>query len=499
MKAFEKVAIVIGFLVVVGVVVTIRLKLPWGEGPGQKSPESSGGVATTRGAPGRLPVRLGGERTRPGRPETHPGEGRPVADVDRSDTVLARVNGMPITEWQVFGPRGLSDEMMERAGAQYPRRMLDAAIDQELMRQYGAEQKLDQTEEYREMKGYQERMARQMEVNRLAGYYESRSEELTALRESLKASPDEVEEYYREHAKRYDRLGEDRAKTSIERMLSMQKYNQAYKGWLAGTLESVSVTVNGQEVPLDLLIQGMDELFPARRERGVRPPSSALQGSALAEYIRTVAGATDDSEESRQRLLDARIAVGPDTIRLGDLFPQPPGGAARGPEGGRPGIPIDQMLRGPMLMASIKGYIVAERARQEGVHETEEFKAQMSMGPPAYMPGGGDVLPRLVMEHEGLLSPGDLENEVTDEEIDAHIAANPKRYERIAARSPARARSIAKRRMAYEKLREKKEDFLAGLRKNAVIEIVDERFKGEASGEPYDAPLPAGFPDYRYR
>ncbi len=486
MKTFEKVAIVIGFLVVVGVVVVIRLKLPGGGVPGQKPPELSGRVTTTRGTPARPPVLPGEGRAGPRRPETRPGADRPVAGVDRSDTVLARVNGMPIMESRVFGPRGLSDKMMERAGAQNPKTMLDAAIDRELLRQYGTEQKLDQTEEYREMKGQQERKARQMQVNRLAGYYESRSEELRALKESLKASPDEVEEYYREHEKRYERLGEQRAKASIERMLSTQKYNQAYKGWLSGTLESVPVTVNGQEVPLDVLRQGMDELFPARRERGTGP-AGFMQGNALTEYIRTVAGATDDSEESRQRLLDAQIAVGSDVIRLGDLFPQPPRRAVPGPEGGRPGIPIDQMLRGPMLIASMKGYIVAERARQEGVHETEEFKAQMSMGPPGYMSADRDVLSQLVMQSEGLFSPGNLEGEVTDEEIDAHIAADPGRYERIISRSPERARSIAKRRMAYEKLRGKKEDFLEGLRERAVIEIVDERFKGEAVEDPYGA------------
>ena len=470
MKAFEKVVIVIGFLVVVGAVVAIRLKMPELGTP--EKPD--GGTEQGRVIPVRPPVRPGGPPSRPERPErplTRPGGERPTGEsVNRQDTILARVNRVPITEWQVFGPSGLRDDMMEHGEGEYPKRMLDQAIDQELLRQYARGQGLDQTDEYAKMKKQQEDMAKRMEVNRLAGYYESTNEELVSMRESLTATAAEVDAYYEDHSERYKRLGEDRAKKSIERMLSMQKYQQGYNEWLAGVIESVPMTVNGQEIPLDVLREEMRTMAPGRAVPGARG-----SGGALVGYIRTQVDATDDSDESLQRMLDAEIKVGSSTIGLNGLFP----GAAMmrpsgGPDGTRPNIPLEAVMRGPMLITALKGYIVAEKAMQEGMHETEAFKAQAHPGPAMNM--GRDVLPRMVMEKEGLLSPGDLVSEVTQAEIEAHIADNPGRYERIMQRSPERADGIARRRIAYEKLREKKEDFVKDLRADAVIEIVDERF-----------------------
>ncbi len=461
MKAFEKVVIVIGCLIVVGAVVAIRLKMP-DLGTEEQSP---GGAVEEGVLSGRPPVRPGRPPVRPERPErppTRPGEERIVSETgSRQDRVLATVNKVPITEWQVFGPSGLRDEMMEYGGGEYPKKMLDQAIDQELLRQYGIEQGLDQTEEYREMKEQQEQMVKRMEVNRLAGHYESTNEELVSMKKSLTATADEVDEYYEEHKKRYKRLDEKRAKQSIERMLSKQKYQQGYHGWLAGVVESVPVTVNGQEVPLDVLREEMQAMAAGR----VPNARGRTGGGALVSYIRSVVGAKDDSDESTQRLFDAEIKVGSRTLGLGELLP-------RGMGGRRGKIPIDAMMRSPMLMTALKGYIVADKAMQEGVQAPE-----MPMGqsvPPMNM--GRDGLSRLVMEREGLLAPGDLASEVTEEEIEAHIAENSRRYDSIIERSPERANGIARQRIAYEKLRLKREDFVKDLRAQADIEIVDERF-----------------------
>ncbi len=468
MRTFEKVAIFLGFLVIVVAVVSIRLSLDEGQGPDASQPAEPAGAAA-HGSRSRPRDR--GQRPRPPKPATRSGDERTTSrPVHLQDTVLARVNGMPIMERQVFGPRGLSDQVIEGVAGDYPRKMLDAAIDQELLRQYGVEQGLDQTEEYREMVEQQEKMAERMEVNRLAGFYEESNEELRSMKDSLKATSEEVDEYYGQHRQRYERLGEDKAKQAIEWMLSMQKYNQGYKVWLGGVLESVPVTVNGQEIPLEMLQDALNGLLPGPREAG------AGLGGSLAEYIRTVVGVTGDSEESRRRIMGAEIGMGDTAVLLSELF-----SGRRGPVPGREdaarSIPIDQLLYGPMLIAYVKGYVVAEKARQDGVHETEEFKARVARSQTIHGPGGGEVLPRIVMDKEGFFSPGELEKEVTDAEIDAHIEANRARYRRIMDRSPERVRDIAKRRIAYEKLREKKEEFIADLRARATIEIVDERFQ----------------------
>ncbi len=473
MRTFEKVAIFLGFLVIVVAVVSIRLTLDEEQVPDASRPAERVRAAAQGGGPRpgdrsqvlrptKLGIRSGDERSTP----------RPL---EVQDTVLARVNGMPITERQVFGPRGLSDQVMEGAEGDYPRKMLDAAIDQELLRQYGVEQGLDQTVEYRETMKQFEKMAERMKVNRLASFYEERNEELRSMKDSLKATTEEVDEYYDEYRQRYKRLGEKKAKQIIARMLSMQKYNQGYKAWLGGVMESVPVTVDGQEIPLEVLQDAINGLFPGPREADAGTGGKS-PGRSLAEYVRTAVGVTDDSEESRERIMKAEIVIGDNVVALGELFP-----GRRGPVPGRgnasSSIPIDQILHGPMLIAYVKGYVVAEEARQDGVHETEEFKAHIAESQTIPGSRGGEVLPRLVMEKEGLFSPGELEKEVTDEEIDAHIEANPGRYRRIMDRSPERARDIARRRIAYEKLREKKQRFMADLRARATIEIVDERFR----------------------
>ena len=450
MKAFEKVVVVIGFLIVVGAVVAIRIKMPGLETAPQPGPEPvRERVVPARPTvrPGRLPTRT----ERPKRPPTSPGSERPVPETgSRQDGVLATVNDEPLTEQQVFGPSGLTDEMMERAGAQSPRKMLNRAIDQELLRQYAVAQGLHQTEDHRERTEQREKRARRMEVNRLAAHYESTNKKLVSIRKSLKATAAEVDEYYAEHKQRYVRLSEVRAKQEIERMLSAQKYRPAYNRWLAGVLESVPLTVNDKKVPLKVLRKEMQAMAAG-------PAGTTTDGemgdSTLTGYIRSVVGARDDSDRSTKRLLKAKIKVGPNTVSVGELFPAGIAGS-------------------PMLIPVLKGYIVAAKAVQEGVQLPEASRARAR--PPVDMDRG--ALARLAMKKEGLLSPNDLASEVTEAEIEAELAKNPRQYERLLKDAPKWAARAARGRIAQERLNQKKEDFIKDLRSDAKIEIVDERF-----------------------
>ncbi len=121
-----------------------------------------------------------------------------------------------------------------------------------------------------------------------------------------------------------------------------------------------------------------------------------------------------------------------------------------------------------MLMPALKGYFVAAKATQEGVQLPEASKARAR---PADMGRGG--MSWLALKEKGLLSPGKLADEVTEAEIVVHIAQNQLLYKMS---TPDRAARTARQRIAAQRLKQKREDFIKDLRSDAKIEIVDERF-----------------------
>ncbi len=115
---------------------------------------------------------------------------------------------------------------------------------------------------------------------------------------------------------------------------------------------------------------------------------------------------------------------------------------------------------------------VAEKATQEGVQLPEASRVPARSA----MDMGKNWLPRLALKKEGLLSTGDLAKEVTEAEIRDHIAQNPGYYKHLIKSAPDRAALSARTRIAGEKLKQKRADFMKDLRAYAAIEIVDERF-----------------------
>lgn len=475
MRSSGKLAVVIGLLVLVGVIVVIALKLPARKEVEQPVAPKKPDV-TARKEPKRKPP----ERPTPPRPAPAKPTPAPAARID-DETVLATVNSVPLTAGDVFGPRGLEMLMsLPTTDRESLRARLDQAIEEELLRQYAAETGLDERPEYKKAGAREKHRLKQIETRQLAILYESRNEELVALAKSIQPTDAEVERYYQENRERYAQSAPEKARESVRGTLLAQRHTQAYAKWLERTVPQVRITVNGHPIPVELLKAGLDSVPPESNVPGMGTPSEFPAGEALFAFVREAAGAKDNSDASRKLLLETEIQVGNDVFKISDFF----GGLAReGPPVTETAWQvIEGMLQSPMLITSLKTRVMAHKAKQEGMDKSPEFHdpGRPPLRDPRLQRSGPSpeaVLAEMVWEQADLVSPQNIQ--ISEGEIDAHINENEAQYRSLMKRTGGenRARTAARRRIAFEKLRQMRKDFIRELWDAADIKILVDRFK----------------------
>ncbi len=287
--------------------------------------------------------------------------------------VVAAVNGVPLHEHDVFGPSGV-EGALHTTRISALRTRLDSAIELEVLRQHAEGLGLLGSREYQEAMALRGHRVNRQIVDMLASQYEKDNEELKSLRESARATPDEVDAYYMEHKRDHRGVGEEDARHEIERRLSAQKFSNAYRDWVAEEMASVPVSVNGQEIPVDALTGALDLLFPPGADDSLVPRANKLDA-----FVQAAAGAAAGPGESRRQLMDARMTVGSYTIT---------GGA---------------VLKGPGLINMIMIHALAERARQEGMNLRDQLSDMSGSGrPPRHTEHR--VLCQMVWRAHGLVS-----------------------------------------------------------------------------------------------
>ncbi len=374
------------------------------------------------------------------------------------ERVVARVNGVPMRMKDVFGQHLLAYLISGKHGKE----TLQAAIHRELLCQYALQLGLHRTLQYEETADATRVYEARLLVARLGPMYERQNKDLDKARRELRATDEEVEAYYKEHQGRYKRYSEDHARKVIKSMLSKRKFNAAHKQWLSKIMAEVPVTVNGKEVPHEVLTKSLYALY---RESG-RPPDQ-VGPNPLASYLTKVTGATDESADSYDKLMRAEVTVGSFTQELKDMMPPT---EVMIPEPERPRISRNRLMFGSILIGSVKNYVMAEKAKQEGIGW---------VGMPSKPLKGRSKRQHLVDElwrHLGLHPPTSVE--VTPEEVEAHIAAHPERYKQMIAHgSEAKARQMASKSIAHEKAKKKRRELTDRLAASATIEILDESFR----------------------
>ncbi len=374
------------------------------------------------------------------------------------DRVVARVNGVPMRLEDVFGQH----LQAYLSSGEHGKETLQAAIQQELLCQYALELGLHRTLEHVEAVDTARSYETWMSVIRLAAMYERQDKDLDKARRELQATDEEGDAYYKEHEKRYKRLGEDRATKSIKRMLSEQKFNAAHKQWLLKIMAEIPVMVNGKEVPHEVLTRSLDTIYP-------KPDSQPgpMSPGPLASYLTKVTGATGDSADSYSKLARVKVTIGSFKLQVLDLLPA---SSPLPPASPLPRIPLEHLLSSPRLIYSVRTYILAEKAKQAGVGWA---------GMSSRLDLGTTKRTHLIMElwrHLGLYPLSSVE--VTPEEIEAHIAAYPEKYKQVLARAgEGKVRQMASISVAHEKEKKKRRELIARLMESATIEILDESLR----------------------
>ncbi len=459
MGRFEKAIVILGVLVVVAGILLIRLTVPSGEGRSQP------------------PKPL---RSRPPRPPTMR-EGRRPASVRRrglshianpgkkNQTPLAKVNGVILTEHDVFGYRD-AERVAEMTGRNpdYPRIMMDLAVRRELLCQFAEETGLDQSPEYLQKKEEREYEAMRMRVNYLASLYEQDSEELKALKESIEVTEADVREFYSLRGGKPRGKNEEKIKAEIRKRLHQGKYLEAYKLWLLEEMADVPILVNGRQIPQDLLNEGLDAMIPPEITVGDFPAHGL--GNDLSEFVLHAAGVSEPSAASWQQLFDTELQIGSKVLTIGDVYPP----------AFKASIETDSRKRAfsrppsaGWLMRPIKSIMLAEKAVQEGLgHELQEF---IKADPYLRAPDPRDILTTKVWKQLGLHAV-DTEA-VTEEEVGEQMAAKPYRYRFSNAKGEERKRKRARYDAARERNRQLQAEFIDQLKADAVVNILDDRFR----------------------
>ncbi len=461
MGRFEKAIVILGVVVVIAAMLLVRLIVPSGEGRSQppKPPQPQApGPLTTR--EGRRPA---GVRRRGLSHIANPGK--------KNQTPVAEVNGVVLTEYDVFGYRD-AERVAELTARipDYPRRMMVGAVRRELLCQYAEETGLDQSPEYLQEKEEREHEALRMRVNYLASLYEQDSEELQALKESIEVTEADVREFYSLRGGKPGDKNEEKIKAEIRKRLPQGKYLEAYKLWLLEEMAGVSILVNGRQIPEDLLNEGLDAMIPPEITVGDFPAHGL--GQDFGEFVLHAAGIREPSAASWQQLLDTELQIGSKVLTIGDLYPPSFKASMRSDSRNRA---FSRPPSAGSLMRQIKSIMLAEKAVQEGLgHELQEY---IKRDPGLRAPDPRDILTRKVWEHLGLHT---LDTEAfTEKEVQAHIGANPKRYNNFLrfTNGAEAARKAARDELAREVQRQERGEFTNALKADAVVNILDDRFR----------------------
>lgn len=385
---------------------------------------------------------------------------------------VAKVNGTAITEAQL-------QTMAKRSGAaadgKLRERLLEQAIDNELLYQEAQRQKLTDDEYVQRGLAHAAAAHEARTTAALAEAFENARIGGMHTPDYATVSDAEVNAAYGAAGDKYKGVDEKQAKEIIGRELGRAKHKAKYVEWFRGIAATVPVTVAGKSIPADPIVAAVDDQIPLTEYGSTRPAEDPVW-LAVCEAVGIERPPADLAGD------DVRAALAPTVTAIRDVTMQ----VGKTRYSLRQAPALELMLRQPNVRQlraghgftrQVQAWILAEQARRAGFDKDPAFTDILARLSGAQGDRFNRVLPSdsnksqlivALLEKEGLVTGKYIR--IPDEAIDAFVAKNQAQLTKLSRGSKKQARLAAKRTLQERELLAKRVAYLENLRAAATIE-----------------------------
>ena len=380
------------------------------------------------------------------------------ADEDRGK-ILAMVGEVKLYENEVIDNPDVLVSMPDPERKAYCQRLLDRAIEAEVLYQSARQEGLHEDESFRRRLANARAAREQRYLQMLVSKYEGQQAELVAARNKSSISDGEVAAYYEANQDKYRGRPKLSALKVIRIQLATARANAVYRAWLKNAIADVTVRIDGDELPVAAISECIDRFHGGTTNGNANtsvdplwqvildaadlklPPALCQFDAAAAEpYI--------------ERLGSLELQVGDKVFQFRD-FSQ-----------------FDLMARnistgcpGSAMFNTIKTLILAEKARQANVgYEDRDVQGDPERA----------LLTWILFEQANLLDPASYE--ITEEEIQVYRTEHSSRFERIQKIQGGedRVNALIVRMLKSEKIKVARNQYVRGLRGKFDVKIYED-------------------------
>ncbi len=380
------------------------------------------------------------------------------ADEDRGK-ILAMVGEVKLYENEVIDNPDVLVSMPDPERKAYCQRLLDRAIEAEVLYQSARQEGLHEDESFRRRLANARAAREQRYLQMLVSKYEGQQAELVAARNKSSISDGEVAAYYEANQDKYRGRPKLSALKVIRIQLATARANAVYRAWLKNAIADVTVRIDGDELPVAAISECIDRFHGGTTNGNANtsvdplwqlildaadlklPPALCQFDAAAAEpYI--------------ERLGSLELQVGDKVFQFRD-FSQ-----------------FDLMARnistgcpGSAMFNTIKTLILAEKARQANVgYEDRDVQVDPERA----------LLTWILFEQANLLDPASYE--ITEEEIQVYRTEHSSRFERIQKIQGGedRVNALIVRMLKSEKIKVARNQYVRGLRDKFDVKIYED-------------------------
>lgn len=385
------------------------------------------------------------------------------ADEDRGK-IMAMVGEVKLYEHEVIDNPDILVSMPYPERKAYCQRLLDRAIEAEVLYQSARQEGLHEDEAFRRRLANARAVREQRYMQMLVSKYEGQQAELVAARNKLTIGDGEVAVYYEANQDKYRGRPKLSALKVIRIQLTALRANAVYRAWLKKTMADVTVRIDGDQLPVAVISECIDRFHGGTANGNANTSVDPLWQVILdaadlklpAALCRFDAAA---AEPYIERLGSLELHVGDKAFQFRD-FSQ-----------------FDLMARnistgcpGSAMFNTIKTLILAEKARQANV----AYERRDVQGDPERT-----LLTWILFEQANLLDPGSYE--ITEEEIEVYRTEHSSRFERIKKIQGGEdgVNALIVHMLKGEKIKEARKQYVQGLRDKFDVKIYEDSSVGQ--------------------
>lgn len=385
------------------------------------------------------------------------------ADEDRGK-IMAMVGEVKLYEHEVIDNPDILVSMPYPERKAYCQRLLDRAIEAEVLYQSARQEGLHEDEAFRRRLANARAVREQRYMQMLVSKYEGQQAELVAARNKLTIGDGEVTVYYEANQDKYRGRPKLSALKVIRIQLTALRANAVYRAWLKKTMADVTVRIDGDQLPVAVISECIDRFHGGTANGNANTSVDPLWQVILdaadlklpAALCRFDAAA---AEPYIERLGSLELHVGDKAFQFRD-FSQ-----------------FDLMARnistgcpGRAMFNTIKTLILAEKARQANV----AYERRDVQGDPERT-----LLTWILFEQANLLDPGSYE--IAEEEIEVYRTEHSSRFERIKKIQGGEdgVNALIVHMLKSEKIKEARKQYVQGLRGKFDVKIYEDSSVGQ--------------------